>query len=436
MCSLMLTTPVFTSCGDDEDDPIENPGNNGEDENGKGDDENDVTVNGNKELTSLEQKQYLEQTGISFLEKVKAADFQNVTDLTRHIQDNYIDDYNCDAVEGWYDDCLEEISTLVDSYTEEGYWYNYKYNCYTRLYALSNFTGHFEAGSKRWTYTKADDLQFSFKDGSGNACVAKVVASGSTKKVYVGDEEDWVDWDYETDTEYIDYIDNYLLVPEKVTLTLTQGGTTIVNVILTTDLSSMSGEEFNINKDKYSASLSATINGYEWNLSKAAYDATKNASLTFTFKQGKTTLLTLNASADGKVQNDELASAKNLSVKMDILGNVQISGACTDAIKFADKLEQADDNDENEGNFKSYINEANTLLDLGVYYNGGSLKQATVKLEPFCDTDWGYNEWYTEPVIYFADGTSYSTFEAFFNETDFRDLIEAFEDLIGDFENL
>ena len=47
-----------------------------------------------------------------------------------------------------------------------------------------------------------------------------------------------------------------------------------------------------------------------------------------------------------------------------------------------------------------------------------------------------YNYWYAEPVINFDDGTSYSTFNAYFNESDFRSVIDLFNSLIEGYENL
>ena len=39
-------------------------------------------------------------------------------------------------------------------------------------------------------------------------------------------------------------------------------------------------------------------------------------------------------------------------------------------------------------------------------------------------------------MIYFYDGSSYSTFEAFFNESDFDDVIDKFEELIENYEDM
>ena len=114
----------------------------------------------------------------------------------------------------------------------------------------------------------------------------------------------------------------------------------------------------------------------------------------------------------------------------------------SDVIKFVDYLEQADENDENESQFKSYVNQANSLLQFYLYFDNTNTKQAKVDFEPFRDEYYNYwngttsYEWYYEPVIRFFDGTAYSTFEAYFNETDFKSLINTFNDLLDNYEDL
>lgn len=418
MFAMALTTPVFTSCGDD-DEPIEKPDTP----------DNPIKPNTPQEpMTSLAQKQKLETVGVDLVEHFKAADFQNVYDLALYIENEYVVNSETDAVSTWADNCLESITKFLDS--EEGVYYNYNY--FKRIYAASNFTGHFEPKNGRWTYSAADDLQFSLKDEEGKTCVLKLTTSGKTQRIYVGDDEDWDYW-YEGGSwfEEIDIYEEYLDVPETVTLTLNQGGTTIAKVTINTDLTMLSAPDFDLNNDKYDVTATMTVNGYDWTVERAYFDGNEKASLNAKFKKDGKTLLSASGSLDGDVSSEE---ANNLNLSFDVLGEVQIKGACNDVMKLAEILEKADDNDENEGNFKSYTSQANELIDLGVYY-GASTKQAYIKLEPFEEDDWGYKYWVSEPVIYFADGTSYSTFEAFFDEGSFSDFIDAVNDLANDYEN-
>ena len=130
-------------------------------------------------------------------------------------------------------------------------------------------------------------------------------------------------------------------------------------------------------------------------------------------------------------------NGKNAYVKLDILGKIQIQGTLSDVRKFANYLEDASDNDRDEKNFKSYISQANSLADVNLFYDGKNVKQATILLEPFADENWnGRTYWEVEPVVYFYDGSSYSTFEAFFNEKDFKKTIDTFKTLANKYADL
>ena len=459
--ALMLTTPVITSCGGDDEEETTQPGNddddnddNGNDSNGEdnGNDNNGGSGGGNSDgsdvadnaMSVTRQKMHLEEIGVELINLIKTADFQSYVDLLEYVEDTYYD-YETDEVEDWYEGCLENITTTLGSEKENwNDWYTSYYTYYSRLYAASNFTGHFTAKNGYWDYTRADDLQFIFNDQNGKKCVLKLTTSGSTKKVYAGNTDDWRDDYYDSSADkYIDYIDNYenyIKIPEKIVVSLTQNGSSIVTFTLTTDLNMVDGEDFNLEKDKYAITANVKIKDYEWSLSKASYKAQNNAEISMSIKKGSTTLVSMGAYIDAKVDVDdeEVTSAKNAKLNFSIMDNkVKVAGSCLDIIKFCNKLEQAEEYYDQETAYKSYINEANDMLDLYVYYNGTNTKQAYVNLEPFYDDYYyGYGEWDCEPVIRFNDGTSYSTFEAFFDEDDFKDLINTFERLIEDFEDL
>lgn len=466
--ALMLTTPIITSCGgDDEEETTQGDGGDNNDDGGDnnegggnneegGEDNGGNSGGGNisdNAMSPTRQKMYLEETGVELLNLIKTADFRSYVDLFDYVEDTYYD-YETDEVEEWAEECFEDMTKFLGTSSEEeyytGYYYYYYYDNYSCLYALSGFKGHFTAKNGRWDYSAADDLQFIFNDQNEKKCVLKLTASGSTKKVYIGDEEDYVDsyWGGSYGEYYYENYKNYVEIPEKITISLTQGGSSIVSLTLKTDLSSVAGENFNLEKDKYSVTASVKVKDYEWNLTKASYKAQENAEIGFNFKKGSSTLVSMSAYIDAKVDFEEdedyedseveVTSAKNAKLNFSIMDDkVKIAGNCLDVIKFNNKIEDAEDYCDQETAYKSYINEANEMLDLYVYYNGTDTKQAYVSLEPFYEDDYYYGgEWECEPVIRFADGTSYSTFEAFFDEDDFKDLINTFEKLIEDFEGL
>ena len=317
----------------------------------------------------------------------------------------------------------------------------------------SNFTGHFTANNNKWTLSKADDLQFIFKDQNGKECVLKLETSGNVKKVYVGNVDDWVRYESSYDNDYYignDYYDRTQLtigVPENVVVTLTQGGSQVVKTTVKVNLGSISNERVDISKNELTATTLVELNnGYKFNVSQVAYSGNSKASANFEMSKNGTSLAVVAFSSDlsgipscnvdaftsSEIDdiNFDNANMKNAYVKLDILGKLQIQGKLSDVRKYVDYLESANDNEDNEKNFKSYITQANSLLDLNLFYDGKAVKQASVKFEPFAGESWGgYQYWDAEPVLYFYDGSSYSTFEAFFNDKDFKSVIDTFKGL-------
>ena len=121
---------------------------------------------------------------------------------------------------------------------------------------------------------------------------------------------------------------------------------------------------------------------------------------------------------------------------MDVLGKAQVQGTLTDVRKFVDYLNQARRNNSSESSFKSYINQANSCMDVNLFYDNSSVKQATTKIEAFAESDYNGTYWKAEPTLNFYDGSSYSTFGTFFNGTDFQKVVNAYSNLINDFRNL
>lgn len=438
---LCATTPMLVSCGND--DPISQGGDSGESEGGEDNNgsENNGEVGGGTgdvPVTSIEQKKQLEKTGIALLEKINAQDFSYLTELMEYVDNVYVYEYDSEDVEDWFADCLESITKYLG--TEDsgynGYWIEIISN-YERLYAASNFTGRFVAKDGAWKYyDDVDDLQFHFADANREKCVIKLATSGKTKKIYLGDSDEYDDYDY-TNGVYIYYLSNYMNymeLPEHLELTLERSGKVIVRVSLYTNLN-MAGEDFNLEKDSYSVSLTANIMGYELSFDKLAYTANRGAEVKFSIAKSGEMLVKMEVAADGSANNDGIETVEKATVNVDILREVQLKGVCADVYSFVNKIDGAFEA-EYESEFKSYVAEANDMLNLGLYYFNGRERMADMKLMPFVSSGYYETEYWVEPVIYFADGTSYSTFDVFFDETDFRNLIDVFYSLIEDFESI
>jgi len=447
---------TFISCGGD-DEPTPNP------------EPVDPTID--QAMSPLEQKQYLEKVALEFMDQMPASDFRTIADLATYFKDTYGEDYDWDDVGEWGEDIIDDLTkalgtttteTETENYGSSTYVYNYIYNNYKAVLMASNFTGHWTAKNGHWSLEQANDLQFIFNDKSGNRCVIKLETRGNTTKVHAFNIDDWYDYDWSSQgnkyirTEYYDRTNYIIGVPEEIILTLTQGSTELIKVNVKINLSSLTDEEFDISKGAIDVTANVTMhNGYKIVVSQVKYTGNKSASASFEMTKNGKKLVTMGLSSDVRdlpSVNVSAFSEESFDVddydtdnttgkitysKVDILGKVQIQGTIDDIHKFVDYLDLAEDNDDNENQYKSYINQANALTDVNLFYDGSNVKQATVKLEPFADENWyGYTYWVFEPVLYFYDGSSYSTFEAFFNDRDFKNTINTFKGLTNSYAYL
>ena len=463
LVSLLLIGSVFSlssalvSCGGDDDSvdsPIVNPDPIVPEEPSK-----------NEAMTPLEQKEYLDVIARGFMDKTPASDFNEISKLCNHISNTYTDNYDWDEVGDWGSEIFESLKESLgttDKEQEKDSWgeYNYIYTNYKALVMASNFKGQFKAIGNKWELSKADDLQFIFSDQHGKECVLKLVTSGNVKKVFIGNIDEWVDYNYDYSNDYYisnDYYDRTQLtvgVPENIVVTLTQGGSQVVKVTVKLNIGDLSNDKFDLSKNQLTASTLVELNnGYKFNVSQVAYNGNNKTSVSFDMSKNGESLASVAFSSDisgipscnidamvsGNIDEEDFnnSNMKNVYVKLDIMGKLQIQGTLSDVRKFTDYINEADDNDDDEKTFKSYVNQANSLANFNLFYDGKSTKQAIVTLEAFEEESWnGIKYWYMEPMLNFYDGSSYSTFDAFFNDKDFKSVIDAFEKLADNYASL
>ena len=463
LVSLLLIGSVFSlssalvSCGGDDDSvdsPIVNPDPIVPEEPSK-----------NEAMTPLEQKEYLDVIARGFMDKTPASDFNEISKLCNHISNTYTDNYDWDEVGDWGSEIFESLKESLGTTNKEQEkysWgeYNYIYTNYKALVMASNFKGQFKAIGNKWELSKADDLQFIFSDQYGKECVLKLVTSGNVKKVFIGNIDEWVDYNSDYKNDYYisnDYYDRTQLtvgVPENIVVTLTQGGSQVVKVTVKLNIGDLSNDKFDLSKNQLTASTLVELNnGYKFNVSQVAYNGNNKTSVSFDMSKNGESLASVAFSSDisgipscnidamvsGNIDEEDFnnSNMKNVYVKLDIMGKLQIQGTLSDVRKFTDYINEADDNDDDEKTFKSYVNQANSLANFNLFYDGKSTKQATVTLEAFEEESWnGMKYWYMEPMLNFYDGSSYSTFDAFFNDKDFKSVIDAFEKLADNYASL
>ena len=437
---------TFSACGDDakdekndDDSGVVVPDGNDEkdDESGKKDDETDVNV---ADISSKEQKEVLEQTAMNLLDKINANDFKQLTDVVEYYKENiaykrhysyssYSYEYtgvDTEAIEDWFETAVKACEGDMSN------------NVQKNLYIAANFKGRFVAGKTAWEYKGASDgLEFQFTDQNGKTCTLKIVASDIYKKVHFSglDEKKW-QWDGNREVQR--RYENSFGVPETVNVTFTQGSSTLVSAKVTTSLT-ISGTDVDLGKDSYEVTANVDVLGYKFVIEKVQYTQGQKAYVSMKVLKNSETLITLKAEANGKVQmagdNVELRESGRVAINIDVLGKVQAIGEIKDLdkeINFCDAAKDA----ETENEIQTAVSNANDLLNVGLYYDGKSKRQAFVKWNyTSYRSRYGYEYYELEPAIYFNDDTSYS-FGDYFDKTYFKKVIDKFNYLISDFEDL
>lgn len=271
---------ALVSCGDDNpsgDGGIEQGGQTG----GGSGDEGGQSAPG---LSTVEQKQRLEQAANELMGLVDAADFSSVADLIDYVAENSSDGSEVDS---WFDHCagLCEVSATDD--------------LVKNVYKASNFYGQFELRNGRWTQTASNVqyLEFRFTDGSGAPCSLRLDCSGAETPVHHEsfDDEEW-DYNYSSDGYYsvMTRIENTFVVPERIDVTLTQGGATLATASLGSDISISSGSgDFDYKRDRAELSLAVAVGAYGVAVDRVAFNAGRTAAFSQKLTKDGRELVTL-----------------------------------------------------------------------------------------------------------------------------------------------
>ncbi len=375
-------------------------------------------------LTPNEQKVKLEKVARELVGKVDADQFSNIEDMAKGIEG--ADD---SAISDWADACMD--ACLLDVKGD---------SLYSYLYVASNFTGSFELKDDKWTKSdeKVGYLQFKFKDNAGKNCVLKLEHSGKETTVHhesFDDELYYYGWNGYYYAKYLVSKDKYSYsIPENIKVTLTQGGATVASADIHTTLSVGSGD-VDIARDGAEVTMTTTVNDYKFVLQKAVYSKGKSASVpSFVVTKGGEELVSLTAKATGDLSDVDDPVLKTGSFEVKVLGGkARVVGNLTDGQTLKRCLDNAGDNDWDEKEYKKYINQANSLIDVKLYLDNSGKYAAFLRLQPFEERYYGaYSSWDAEPVLVFGDGSSYS-FDEYFDENTFSTVINKVENLIDDF---
>jgi len=409
------------------------------------------------------QTAFLDATARELIAMAPATDFLNVKDLPKELYRT-----NAYNIEDWAKNIYNKtIETLGTSSSTETYNYgsvsivDYITTEYRSAYDISQFKGTFELRNGVWvcTNTDTDDLTFSYKDSSGNVWILKATTSGQVKRIYAKDTESyrWIITNIEYNGSgyvyyYKDYTDvehHIIGIPENVMVTLTKNGSQVMKTTIRTDLTNITDMDFNLAESNLSVVATTEVNEYKVEVSQLVYQANRKASVGVKVSKAGKALLTMavagdvmdipsvNVSALDKHFKIEEGNARNVFVKLDVLGKVQVQGTVSDVKAMVEKYEAAQKNRSDETVFKANIAQMNTYFNLGLFYNNENTMQAGVYLEPFAKRTWyGYSNWEADMVISFDDMSTYSTCMSFFSESNFQGVMDSWAALCKNYERL
>lgn len=422
--TLSLST---TACGGDDGPGTEkgnggNGGGNGGGENG----------GGNENMTESEKKEFVDKTAQKLVAQINAEDFRKITDLAQYVSNNLTRGVSSSSPTRLIEDFFEAAFNACTLKNTDTY--------ILRLFAMSYFSAEFNYRNGAWeigsSTTPTNTLRFNFPDKNGQSCVAEVVGSGTETEVHASifDDTKWRYQDYPPYNRYQVTTENRIKVPQKINVKLTQGNSALasINVTINVMINTNSGEFEDNSSSALETSLNADIVGYKINLSKAFY-YDGNAGVDLTVSKGNTMLVKANASTFIRGRGKYVSNA---NVNIDVMGEVQAKGTLDDFNKIDELMKRADNAKYEETTYKNTVDQINKQFNIGIYFNGNNTRQAYIQYYPFLSKKYYDEYWKAEPVIYFDDGTSYSTLKEFGNDTRFSELIQKVKDLITDFKSL
>lgn len=354
------------------------------------------------------------------------------TSIMERANDIYTDVANIDFEE-YDEEDLDNIMSLYDSNwrTCMRNWESNGISFFEFSIEASKFHGHVTFANGHVKFEEADDFMVSLPSSKGKPVVIKVTHSKETVTVHYRSES----------SEGYPYQDDYFVkVPKKINLSLDYDGETVVKNELNFNASLTDGMP-NIGKDSFSISMDMNILGLNYKVERLQYEG-KKLNLSFGLSYNSKDLIGLSAQAQNNSINSiedieepdpESIEISNTKVKVNILERAQIIASMPSFNKFSKLMSKLYENDEDEMEFKSYLGQVNETYDAGLYFSS-DIKQAEVSLEPRAVNQGRY--WDIEGVIKFSDGSTYSTFSAFFNDVNFGKVMKAIEKWMNDIEKI
>ena len=371
-----------------------------------------------KDLTPDQQKSKIEETAntlMNLMDKSQwEADYENVMLTVSSLeQKNNLDASDIEAY-------LKDIVNAWSSVKGED-----PYTVTITVAHLTQIKGHFTENKEgKFDFQEADDLEITVFDGETPVTVTFAAKDEVATPAHFSDSND----------------DVTIYIPASSTLSIAKGNDVIGSLEIRLSPKDLDGDYFITEADAISVSYTMKVGAYTFDLSQADY-ATDKAAVSAKILKGKQLIIGVSLSAEYAFEeiNEEgrtgidvtAASAKAM---VDLAGKTQIRFSLPDGMKLeaaTKKVSEAQRQGDGDA-FKAALAELEKLYGFGVYYDGKKTLQATLGYEAVYDEELKY--WDANPVIRFADGTSYAV-EDYFSEDNFGKLSTEIMSWVNDLMN-
>lgn len=319
---------------------------------------------------------------------------------------------------------------------------------YHLLFSNKILTGHFVVKNGKWVKeSDANDLQLSYTAPNGVPCMLRMVTSGNVKTTDIPIDEDFLD---EDDDEYgygydddempedafallfsslnkVSSIFNTLNkslkpvvedvklmtveIPEKTTIEVTYGGTTLVSSTIEVNLNSIGetmydGMVMTMNTKFFKGGLTRSGEEFfEIALNNTGYMPGMGFNVDLSIKKNNLLLFSSKISAPGTLVPIDLGDLlsggtlylgiESFNVDINFMNQMQLKGGIEDLNALFAAMMTADEEDP-----EATIATLNQMINMFVYYDGSDVPAAKIQLMPVFNEE--YMEMELQPAIVFA----------------------------------
>lgn len=292
---------------------------------------------------------------------------------------------------------------------------------------LSKVTGHFTENNGVFHREPANNLSIDITL-NGEPVHAEFNANGYYDPMlfYVSEREynSYNEYGY-VDGTYTNSHEVWVAVPKEAELKITRSGKDFAVLKAQFSLTDVNADgTMDPLNDKIGVKVSLAAAGYELAVNKLDYTPS-NGAVDVTFTKGTQTILALNAKAAYQFGQEMNFTPKSADVAIDLMGMTQVKGTVASFDKLMEAYAKVNEalKGGDEATIDAAFAELEKCFDLGVYYDGGTLKQATVGFDYVAPED-GHN--YVAVLIRFADGSAMAV-DDFVSSDKFAGLVEEFE---------